>query len=69
METFKLQKPLFTTGEPECYVYNENRSIELFTPLTEELLELFGNEHKIYVRGEVHDRVIQVIEVVPDQDW
>lgn len=70
METFKLQRPLFTTGEQECLVYNEDHSFQGLIPLTDELLAIFDHSHKIYIEGHVDDKGILHIEDVTEwQDW
>lgn len=52
---FKLQRPVFTTGNPNVlYCYNEDRSFEgQFEADPALIQELFGDSHKIFVEGTV----------------
>ena len=65
---FKLQRPLF--GGNLILAYDEDRSHFGQFPVAEEILELFGNEYKIYVLGRVdRDGAIEVKRIVKDRDW
>lgn len=56
METFKIQRSIATNAPaPMVLVYNKRRSIIGEIPLTDEMLELFGDEYKIYVRADFNE--------------
>lgn len=76
-QIFKLQRPLNTEeGEPDqLLVYNEDGSVISFIPVEDddEIMALFGEEYKIYVRGRVDPKdgmnMLHIYEVVDNQDW
>lgn len=59
-EIIKVQRPLFTTGEPHVLIYNEDHSIEVMFPWGNEWEDVFGVDVKIYCeahldkKGELH---------------
>lgn len=77
---FKLQRPLMTTEkEPHVLIYNEDRSVEGFLPMTEEVFNLFpesnvdgwAEQYKIFVKG-MFDREtgnVDITEITEWQDW
>jgi hypothetical protein len=45
----KVQKPLATYGmPPKALIYNEDRSVEIYVPMSKDMDELFGNDVKQY---------------------
>lgn len=68
---FKLQRAIVSSeDQPPVLAYNEDRSALGQFPATPEMLELFGDEYKIYVDAELsEDGQLEVVEVVEEQDW
>ncbi|UTC30019.1 hypothetical protein STASHLEY_00850 [Brevundimonas phage vB_BpoS-StAshley] len=70
-DIFKLQRPLFTAeAEPKVLVYNESRTWEGLIPLTPALMELFGEEFKVYITAIPSDTgQLTPLNVITGQDW
>ncbi len=60
-EPFKLQRPLMTNGtDPMILIYNEDRSIMAELPVSDEILEIFGEEFKIYHTCRIIDTELEI---------
>lgn len=74
-EIFKLQVPLFSSdGQGEAMVYNKDRSLQAFIPITKNLLKFMAGEDKKYVYGWFSDNRINHGDFVlnapaPWQEW
>lgn len=67
----KVQKPLFTS-EPEApmaLVYNEDRSLNVMVPYTEDLERLFGDDMKQYWLADWSGGEVELLKEVGEQDW
>lgn len=69
LQEWKMQRPLFTTGEPMLLVYNGNRSKEFEMTPTPELLALFQGNLKIYVLGKLNNGQFEIHEVLKNRHW
>jgi len=67
---FKVQRPLAGNDMSQALVYNEDRTIELFIPLSE-IIDMFKEKQqpKIYVIGAIHGQKLFVDSFAKDQDW
>lgn len=73
-EIFKVQRPVFTTlHAPEVLIYNEDRSVQITSPLNEGWKTFFGDEYKMYIRGELTEvdgqPGINVEDIIPEDQW
>lgn len=70
-EIFKLQRPIFTTGEPQVLVYNESRTWQAEIPWNNTFAELFGDKLKVYVIAlpDAVQGVLKISHVISDQTW
>lgn len=68
---FKLQLPLASNEDaPPALLYNEDRSILHFVPVTPEVKELFADgEYKIYIKGRLKRGTVLIDEIVGEQEW
>ncbi len=68
---FKLQRPLMTNGDPiMVLIYNKDESIQGQVPLTNELMGLFRDDLKIFMRGTYSHGIINLDGTrVPDPHW
>lgn len=68
VQVFKIQRPL--AGAPMCFVYNEDRSYEGQFPMTDDILPIFRENLKVYVKAEVNsDGRLDIKEYVQDPGW
>ena len=65
----KVQRPLFTTGEPQVLIYNRNRTIERLAPFTPAWRLWFGNELKRYARAHFDKTILVIDGIVADRAW
>lgn len=69
-QIFKLQRSLYTTEPlPQLMLYNRDRTVVAQVDLLPDVLTLFGDKHKIFVRGYVYEGKLHVDEVVGDCSW
>lgn len=69
---WKLQKPILIEHLPvlEVMAYREGKEDMNIIPFTSELIEeVFGDKHKVYVKGDVVDGQLIVHEFVEEQSW
>jgi hypothetical protein len=68
---FKIQLPLETDLEiPQCFVYNKDRSVQFFFPLTEDIIEVADGSPKIFIEGEYDGQTLHVHETgLEDPGW
>lgn len=69
LEIFKVQVPLGGTREDLALIYNKDRTIDFFSPITEEITLLMDNEPKAFVYGFMQDENFHVEKEAPWQDW
>jgi len=70
-EIFKLQRSLYASdGVVKVLAYNKTRTLCFEIEASEELIEWFGDDLKIYAIGEVdkHD-YLHVISETDSQNW
>jgi hypothetical protein len=65
----KVQKPLFTTGQPTVLIYNKDRSVMFQEPYTAEWADWFGTELKRYARAHIEGTIVVIDRVVADRPW
>ena len=69
---WKLQRPLFYSGEAEVMAYTEGKKRLAMIPMSEEAIaELFDDELKIYVKAKVNKKtgMLEVDNFVEEQPW
>lgn len=69
LQEWKIQKPLFTTGDAMFLVYNSRRTQEFQMPVTKEILALFKGDLKIYVLGKLVNERFEIGEVLKNRNW
>ena len=59
-----------------CLIYNEDRSIKHMINMTPELMELFGEEMKIYIDSYIENPTVDTFplallagKIMEEQDW
>lgn len=67
IETWKLQRPLFTTGDAEVLAYTKARPRDYLLPPTSDLLAFFGREYKIYAECSMVGGKLTVHKVLRDR--
>lgn len=70
-QVFKLQLPVASSHGviPEMLVYNENRSIKVHIPVTEEIKTLFKGRFKIFALASVKGKDLEIENLVKDPGW
>lgn len=63
----KCQMPL--GGLQQILIYDENRTIRLFQPITEEWLNFFQGEAKFYAEAHIENTTLVIDQVVEEQPW
>lgn len=67
----KVQIPL--AGDPQVFVYNEDRSVEVLWPYTKELRRdlrrHMGDRPKAYFDAYIKNKTLYLDRVVADQPW
>lgn len=68
---WKLQRPLYTNMPVlEVLAYTEDRKHEAFIPMMDyEIVELFGDELKLYVKAKVKKGNLVVDKILEEQSW
>lgn len=70
MIIFKVQMPVVTNDpNAEALLYNKERTIEGFVPITSELLHQMRGEKKKYFFGDYEKGEVDLQGQAPDQDW
>jgi hypothetical protein len=67
----KVQLPITTNQEvPHMFIYNKDRSVELFTPVTERFAnELKKFPHKGYYKAVLVKDGVRIGDQIKAQDW
>lgn len=66
---FKVQQSLVTSeGQPQMLIYNEDRSVIIQEPISDEVAKFMGDKLKVYVEGRVWEDNIILDRVVPDTE-
>lgn len=70
----KVQVPLNWPKEklgdiPDAYVYDKDRSVEVFLPATPHLLELMDGKVKKFFFADTSKRPVELLEEAPWQEW
>lgn len=70
-QIWKLQRPLYTNMPVlEVLAYTEDRKHEAFIAMTDyEIVELFGDNLKLYVKGKVKKGILVVDKILEEQSW
>lgn len=66
----KVQIPIVSTKEnPPAFIYNEDRSYVAKAEITDELMEVFGNQEKLFFNATITNGSLLLIENVSDPGW
>lgn len=65
----KVQVPLATNTAPQALVYNEDRTVELFIPISNGLKAIMRGRPKVYFYAEVRKKLLHINEEAPRQEW
>jgi len=69
-EIFKIQIPIAGNAKPMALVYNGDRSVEVYIPITEDFIKMMGDKKKSFFYGFVdEDKTFHVEKEAPWQDW
>lgn len=50
-------------------IYNRDKSIEYQTPVTPELLAMFGDDYKIFCHAWITNKCLHIGKRVRDREW
>jgi hypothetical protein len=64
----KLQRPM-TPGMHPILVYDETRCVMMSLKATPDLLAMFDDDAKIYVKAKLEDDSLRIIGIVAPEDW
>lgn len=68
--TVKVQLPLASTDQhPKALIYTEDRGIEFFAPITEDLVEVMGGDVRAFFLAEIEDGDLVLKERLQGDGW
>ena len=67
----KVQLPLSSNQkDPPAFIYDEKKEVEMFVPITKELLEHMDGEPKKYFKAHIlKDGTLMLDEEAEEQSW
>lgn len=66
----KVQLPLFSSGEnPPALVYNEDRTVECYCPVTPDLVRAMEGQKRAFFRASICDGVLELSAPLEEQGW